>query len=286
MPNALTESHRLAQVRLGAQTVRLLVAAFGLLDPSALDDTADRWLRIAVPIVQAQRRISTDLAVQYLTAFRASALGLEAGFSPVLADEGDVSKIATSLLVTGPVRIKSAMRRGTPLDRAVDIANASQAAAGMRHALDAGRETLVETMKADPAVGGWQRVTSGRACAFCRMLADRGAVYKEATADFASHDHCSCSAEPVFGDVKRRARDFVPSTRQRGPDARLDTARKHLRETRSEILAETDPARLGRLREREQKWSQRVADLRANPGAGTADRTRLREYLAENYPKV
>jgi hypothetical protein len=36
------------------------------------------------------------------------------------------------------------------------------------------------------------------ACDFCEMLADRGAVYGEASADFEAHDHCSCSAEPVF----------------------------------------------------------------------------------------
>jgi hypothetical protein len=45
------------------------------------------------------------------------------------------------------------------------------------------------------------------------MLADRGAVYSEATADFAAHDHCGCSAEPVYGDKSRTVRDYVPSSR-------------------------------------------------------------------------
>jgi hypothetical protein len=41
-------------------------------------------------------------------------------------------------------------------------------------------------------------VTSGNACDFCSMLADRGAVYGEASAEFEAHDHCSCSAQPVY----------------------------------------------------------------------------------------
>jgi hypothetical protein len=30
------------------------------------------------------------------------------------------------------------------------------------------------------------------------MLIGRGAVYSEATADFQSHDHCNCQAEPAW----------------------------------------------------------------------------------------
>lgn len=44
----------------------------------------------------------------------------------------------------------------------------------------------------------WKRVLSANPCAFCRMLAGRGAVYSEGTASFLSHDHCSCTAEPEF----------------------------------------------------------------------------------------
>lgn len=59
------------------------------------------------------------------------------------------------------------------------------------------RDTITANSVRDKAAVGWQRVGSGR-CDFCRMLIGRGAVYREATADFESHDHCGCSAEPVF----------------------------------------------------------------------------------------
>jgi hypothetical protein len=61
-----------------------------------------------------------------------------------------------------------------------------------------GRETITSTVKADPRAVGYERVTSGSACDFCSMLADRGAVYGEASADFEAHDGCACGAEPVY----------------------------------------------------------------------------------------
>lgn len=59
------------------------------------------------------------------------------------------------------------------------------------------RLTVTSSSVADPSALGWRRTGLGR-CDFCRMLIGRGAVYREATADFAAHDNCSCGAEPEF----------------------------------------------------------------------------------------
>lgn len=59
------------------------------------------------------------------------------------------------------------------------------------------RYTVTAASVADPGAKGWQRVGAGE-CEFCQMLIGRGAVYTEAAADFASHDHCNCAAEPAF----------------------------------------------------------------------------------------
>jgi len=66
-----------------------------------------------------------------------------------------------------------------------------------RRIADHVRYTIAGSSVADPAARGWQRVGIGE-CEFCQMLIDRGAVYTEATADFASHDRCNCAAEPAF----------------------------------------------------------------------------------------
>lgn len=60
------------------------------------------------------------------------------------------------------------------------------------------RDTITTNSKRDPASGRWRRVASGAGCKFCRMLSDRGAVYRAETARFASHSNCHCSAAPVF----------------------------------------------------------------------------------------
>lgn len=60
------------------------------------------------------------------------------------------------------------------------------------------RDTIIENRKKDPECAGWFRVARSASCGFCKALADRGAVYKEETAYFASHDHCMCTCAPVF----------------------------------------------------------------------------------------
>jgi hypothetical protein len=60
------------------------------------------------------------------------------------------------------------------------------------------RDTMVTNRRRDPSAIGWRRISSGTGCKFCRMLADKGAIFKESTARFAAHAHCHCTAAPVF----------------------------------------------------------------------------------------
>jgi len=90
-----------------------------------------------------------------------------------------------------------------------------------RLVLNAGRETSIETLRADTAAIGWQRILGTGGCDFCKMLAERGAVYKEDTVDFAAHDHCGCSVVPQYGDELQTVKDYVPSAR-----LKTDAARK------------------------------------------------------------
>lgn len=197
----LTEAHRLAQARLGAQTVRQMFVAWHLLDPGDLDGTLDRWLRVSVPIVQGQRLSSARLASAYLAAFRTVELGaVSDGFVPVIAEQVPVEQVVASLTVTGPAAVKTHMRISPITARAMEIGQTMSAGAAMRHALNGGRSTIVDTVRSDRLALGWARATSGRACSFCAMLASRGPVYNADSVGFDAHDHCSCSAEPVYRD--------------------------------------------------------------------------------------
>lgn len=76
------------------------------------------------------------------------------------------------------------------------------------------RLTVAQSAIADPGAHGWQRIGSGECRnGFCDMLIARGAVYSEAGADFAAHDHCKCMAVPAFDGAPRPVRPFTPSTR-------------------------------------------------------------------------
>lgn len=83
------------------------------------------------------------------------------------------------------------------------------------------RDTITGNRRRDPASVGWRRVTVG-GCKFCRMLADRGAVYKQQTALFAAHTNCHCSAEPVFttndSGVEASVMQYAASRRTRTPE--------------------------------------------------------------------
>ncbi|MGH3367701.1 MAG: hypothetical protein ACRDOY_10900 [Nocardioidaceae bacterium] len=98
-----------------------------------------------------------------------------------------------------------------------------------RRIADVSRETIMLSSVEDPSATGWQRVGEGGCTSgFCDMLIGRGAVYTEADADFASHDHCRCSAVPAWGGEPKPVRGYTPSQRN-VTDADRARVREYLR---------------------------------------------------------
>jgi hypothetical protein len=83
------------------------------------------------------------------------------------------------------------------------------------------RDTILDNRRRDPESVGWTRIASPKACGFCRLLASKGAIFKKATADFAAHDGCGCTAAPVFkgGEMGPEASvmQYIGSKRKRTP---------------------------------------------------------------------
>lgn len=102
------------------------------------------------------------------------------------------------------------------------------------------RDTITTNRRSDPQAAGWTRITSGAACGFCKALAARGAVYKEATANFAAHDNCLCTCAPVFkgGELGPEAdvMQYMASKRRRTP-----RERQRIREWAAEYETEPRP---------------------------------------------
>lgn len=88
-----------------------------------------------------------------------------------------------------------ALRRGLDESRAAAYAAARMSPSIQRLIADSSRSTVLDACRR----GGvrWRRVTDGRPCAFCAMLAARGPVYvSEDTSSFDAHGGCGCTAEP------------------------------------------------------------------------------------------
>jgi hypothetical protein len=194
--DTLTRNYRAQNLALRAQTVRDLQRIWPALDWRNLERTYPAWFAAAATLVQRDRTRSAGLASLYLKAHRLQA-GIPGAPNVVLAGAAPAEQVATSLYVTTVVAVKKSTMAGKTAQQAMTDAFVQSAGAATRLVLDAGRDTIRKTTTNDPRTRGWQRVTSG-GCAFCEMLAGRGSVYTEESADFASHDHCACTAEPVY----------------------------------------------------------------------------------------
>lgn len=211
----LTEAHRLAQARLGAQVVIELGSAWALMDVTDLDRSALRWAAVASPIIRNRRVQSANLGAAYLRSFRTAELGLAVNdHAPVLSPTVPNEALLSSLRVTGPVKVKQALSRGLSPTDAMALGQAQSSGAGMRHAINGGRDTIIGSLNTDPRALGYMRVTSVKPCGFCVMLSSRGPVYKsEGTASFDPHDDCQCQPVPSY-----HKDDPWPESAQRNQD--------------------------------------------------------------------
>lgn len=127
----------------------------------------------------------------------------------------------------GTARYEALARWGVdPLFRPEPDAAAAlvKIAGGLQRTIaDAHRLTVVESSLRDPAAEGWRRIGQGQNCGFCNMLIGRGAVYRESSVTFKSHDHCNCIAGPAFDTGRTVPTVAFQSSRRRRSD---ETRRK------------------------------------------------------------
>lgn len=191
---ALTETHRLAQLRLRARTITRSLMIWRAVDIEDLENTWPPVEQALVALVSADARDSAALAAAYYDGYRILE-GIGGRSTPRLA-EIDLREVTGSLRYMGLFRTEMLKRAGRPDVADVGAVNVSGDAS--RHVLNAGRDTITESVAADPKALGWARVTDGSPCSFCRMLAGRGPVYRGKGGGFKAHVHCGCSAQPVY----------------------------------------------------------------------------------------
>lgn len=192
---ALTVTHRKAQLTLRAKVLKELHRIWPALQWDDLDRTFPLWANVASTLIVRNRATSSALAASYYRALRFQQ-GITDPVEIVTPEALPTEQVRTVLRVTSIVSLKAAATRGLAREAAMANAFVSSSGSISRLVLDAGRETIRATSIADRRAEGWQRVASGRACDFCSML--DGKVHREPTADFPAHDHCGCTAQPLF----------------------------------------------------------------------------------------
>jgi hypothetical protein len=126
------------------------------------------------------------------------ALAQGVDLAPILATP-DPEQVATALRVMGPVAFKTQMAISGSEVQATRVMATQLQGAATRLVLQGSRQTTMRTFSGRSQVAGWRRV-AGRSspCAFCLMLIGRGAVYSRESADFRTHDRCSCVPELLY----------------------------------------------------------------------------------------
>lgn len=195
--NLLTVAYRRQQLAVRAAALQDITRAWPLWTPGQVKEFG-RFTAVAVPLLGARHNQAAALAAGYYRRFR-EAEGVRGGDTPRLPPGLRLDDVVPSLRATALAGTMRALRAGFS-PQAASRAGLTQAlgTAG-RLTLNGGRDAIVASVEADPRAIGWQRIASGGACDFCRTLAGRGPAYKgERTASFQAHDHCACSAEPVY----------------------------------------------------------------------------------------
>jgi hypothetical protein len=195
----LTEQHKARQLAVRAGNLRQLVDLWRTVDGANLSGTIETFAHAAALLAGQGFDESGAAASRYYRLFRV-AEGVP-GTLPVLGavKRPTIESLAGQIRGAALSGIINARRAGLSLAGAEQRGFVRAAGALIKAVLSGGRMTLMHNVQQDRQAIGWGRVTSGGACAFCRMVASRGPVYKtERAADFETHDGCGCTPEPLY----------------------------------------------------------------------------------------
>ena len=199
---AVSAAHDAAQAHLlntGLAEVTGIYTA--TITPTTLD--SPEYPKLAAASVAKTRAKSVEVSKAFYGALRTAetgAAGLKVPFVVPTPGSPAAALLETSMLVTGPVAVKTALRNGASMQEALGTGLKRTIGAATRHVEGGARDANRLASFHDPLAHGWARRSGGIPCSFCAMLVSRGPVYSSAgTGSFKSHDFCHCKAVAFFG---------------------------------------------------------------------------------------
>lgn len=208
------DRYRSAQRGLTRVLVRDVRGLRRLIIPSRLRSSVPDWIAAVNAVVEQYAQASAVLGAEFYDAQRASAEA-PGSFTVPLADappEGQTEaslRWATKDVWERDPEVATAAQL-EPLDVRLDQAEKKAELVVQKLVTDTGRGTVLGAVREDRQATAWARTAALGACAFCKLLSSRGAVFKQDTVDFRAHDGCHCGVTPVF-----RGQTFEPSPQAR-----------------------------------------------------------------------
>lgn len=208
------DRYRSAQRGLTRLLVRDVRGLRRLIIPSRLRSSVPDWIAAVNAVVEQYAQASAALGAEFYDAQRAAA-ETAGSFTVPLADPPPKEKAEASLRwATKDVWERdpdvATAAQLEPLDVRLDQAEKKAELVVQKLVTDTGRATVLDAVREDRQATAWARTAALGACAFCKLLSSRGAVFAQDTVGFRAHDGCHCLATPVFAGQK-----FEPSPQAR-----------------------------------------------------------------------
>ncbi|WP_435246341.1 hypothetical protein [Streptomyces sp. NRRL F-5630] len=160
------------------------------------------WIGAMQAVVDQYARTSAALGAEFYDAQRAAARATGPFTVPVAdpppAEQSEASLRWATKDVWPRDPEEATPAQLQPLEARLEQAEKKAEQVAQKLVADTGRGTVRAAVRRDRAAVGYARAAALGACAFCKLLAARGMVYKAETVDFRSHDGCHCGPIPVF----------------------------------------------------------------------------------------
>lgn len=208
------DRYRTAQLGLTRLLVRDVRGLRRLIIPSRLRTSVPDWIAAVNTVVDQYARTSAALGAEFYDTQR-DAAGVSGSFTVPVADPPPADQTTASLRwATKDVWERdpdvATAAQLEPLDTRLEQAEKKSELVVQKLVADTGRDTVLGAVRQDRQATAWARSAALGACAFCKLIASRGSVFKQDTAGFKAHDGCHCGVIPVF-----RGQTFEPSAHAR-----------------------------------------------------------------------
>jgi hypothetical protein len=210
------DRHRAAQRRLTVALVQEMRRLRRLINPSRLQASVPVWIEAVRALVDEYSDASAALAAEVYDLERGAA-SVAGRFTVPVAGPPPEDKVANSLRWAtkdlwprDPADATPAQLE--PLDVRLEQAFKKADAVVQKLVADQGRETVRQAVQQDRGAVAYARAAALGACSFCKLMASRGAVYKDARSAGRDanerftgeasvvkfHNDCHCTIIPVF----------------------------------------------------------------------------------------